>query len=520
MNPFPILRRELVLQCRQRITFRTRFGFGVFGLLTVVALLPSSTTARGGGGKGLLEGLITAGLLLSSFAGLAAADAFSRERREGTLGLLLLTRVTAFDLVVGKLGSVGIRSMCSLLTLCPMLMLPLLLGGVTGGEVARKALALLTSLGLSLSLGLLASTTHEQFPVVARRTLLMVVVLFLLPLCPWEFVSAPWRNAGLLSQVVALLSAGDYAYHRGGASGAYWWSIGLGIGQIIIALSVASWSLRGDHVLRVRPKLPRRKLPLSSEAAEERADRWTRGGQETDPIEWLVVRQKGTRSAFWLAAFITAFVQPWVFPLLMNFVRIPGASFLWMQVPNWALTLVSSSFVAWGASRFLSQSRRSGELELLLTTPTCSQSIISGQWAGLKRMLRWPVALMLLPSVVQLLGMHRFSSLPWYYPYPLHILFGITLIICSTAALCWLGLLYGARALTQSMAVVRTVGVVIVIPQLITYVLGTSLVMVVGYGGGYFFPRTFTNLLVIAYLLFVARKAKVRLSDKRAFQTP
>ena len=52
--------------------------------------------------------------------------------------MLLLTRVGAFDVLMGKLGSAGLTSLCALVAFLPVLMIPVLAGGVTGGEVFRK----------------------------------------------------------------------------------------------------------------------------------------------------------------------------------------------------------------------------------------------------------------------------------------------------------------------------------------------------------------------------------------------
>ena len=115
--------------------------------MTVPAFMsPTTFVAAATLGHSVFNGLVATAFLLCCGASLLTSDIISRERREGTLGLLLLTRVRSFDLLLGKLSSSGITSLCSLLAFLPVLVIPILAGGVTGGVVARKGLALLNSI--------------------------------------------------------------------------------------------------------------------------------------------------------------------------------------------------------------------------------------------------------------------------------------------------------------------------------------------------------------------------------------
>ena len=101
----------------------------------------------------MFDGVIGVAFLLSCSACLVTADLISAERREGTLGLLFLTRIKRLDVLLGKLGSVGITSLCALVAFLPVLMIPVLAGGVTGGEAFRKGLALFGTLWFALAAG-------------------------------------------------------------------------------------------------------------------------------------------------------------------------------------------------------------------------------------------------------------------------------------------------------------------------------------------------------------------------------
>src|SRR5215472_17154274 len=107
MNFLPIVERELRVRARGRANYWGRLGVGLVAMVIAVPPLawtgPSSVPATLG--RSIFNGLAGAGLVLCCAAVLATADSISRERREGTLGLLFLTRIRRFDLLVGKFAS-------------------------------------------------------------------------------------------------------------------------------------------------------------------------------------------------------------------------------------------------------------------------------------------------------------------------------------------------------------------------------------------------------------------------------
>ncbi len=84
-------------------------------------------------------------------------DAISIEKREGTLGLLFLTRLRSFDIVLGKLAPAALLSLYGLVSIIPVMAVPMAMGGVSLTELVRGGLALTTVILWSLCLGLLIS---------------------------------------------------------------------------------------------------------------------------------------------------------------------------------------------------------------------------------------------------------------------------------------------------------------------------------------------------------------------------
>ena len=127
------------------------------------------------------------GLIFALFAGIfLTSDCLSSERREGTLGLLFLTDLKGYDVVLGKLGATSIHAIYGLLAIIPVLGLPLLMGGVSAGQFYRTVLVLLLALLFSLSVGLFWSSVNSQSRQALSATLLsLLVVTSVLPSLGW-----------------------------------------------------------------------------------------------------------------------------------------------------------------------------------------------------------------------------------------------------------------------------------------------------------------------------------------------
>src|SRR5207244_10625552 len=96
-------------------------------------------------------------LLAACASFIATADSISAERREGTLGLLLLAGLRNREVISGKLVAAGFTAFFALLGALPALSLALLWGGVTGAQIARTGLAIVSIFFVSLAVGLFVS---------------------------------------------------------------------------------------------------------------------------------------------------------------------------------------------------------------------------------------------------------------------------------------------------------------------------------------------------------------------------
>src|SRR5712672_3431130 len=181
MPALPIVERELRVAARNRETYWSRSGVVLgLGLLWIPGWLGSLGTATEIN-TFVFNGMLWAGFAVSCLAFLFTADAISRERREGTLGLLFLSRVRVGDVLLGKIGSCGFKGLCMLAAFLPMLMIPVLAGGVTGGEALREGLVLLNTFWFSLCAGLWASARSDEAFRPISTTCFVVGALVLVP---------------------------------------------------------------------------------------------------------------------------------------------------------------------------------------------------------------------------------------------------------------------------------------------------------------------------------------------------
>lgn len=471
MTCLPLIGRELRVRARNRAFFRLRLWVGVAGALICLPQLfvpwaPSPASM----GQSVFNSLAMAGFVVCCSACLWTADVISSEKREGTLGLLFLTRVKELDLLLGKFGSAGLTGLCSLAAFLPMLMIPVLAGGVTGGEAFRKALVLLNTLFLSLAAGMCESAASRTRSGAVWRTVLVLGALMLVPYVAAKMPGFSQSGLGYVSPLYGLEAAGDVAYKT--SQRTYW--IGLGFTHMM------AWMLAAGAAYHLRRSVRHTtdgeemvSLERTSHGAASHPHRMPLE-DGLNPVEWLLRRQRGVRVFFWTAAAVSVANRlSWLVMERRPLSRVfPGFVSFPAQLPTLAVSCLSCALFAWGASRFVIQARSSGELELLLTTGLGRQSVISGQWRGLKRMLAVPASSIMLMSWVNLIfpagwrntlsvaqlgpsGFFYSSAWVWAAEHFLPALVGSVQTLLGVACVCWLAMDSGLRSPNQSRIIVR-----------------------------------------------------------------
>lgn len=402
MTFLPLVERELRVASRQRVTYWLRIVAALVALilgagfvaLTLVGMFPLSTANLG---RGLFATLTWIGLVAALLAGpFLTSDCLSGEKRDGTLGFLFLTDLRGHDVVLGKLFATALRAGYALLALLPVLALTFTMGGVSSAQFGKTAFALANALFLSLAAGQFASSLSREAPKALGGTLVLLAILvFGGPLVDSVGTARAftpvlsWTSPGFL-----FLAAGS------GDSGPFWTS--LLIGQVLgWGLLIATgfilqrtWQEKGEGrkllgvtwFRRWRPGRTKNPASLRNQLLS------------LNPVLWLMMSRRGWEAGLmWTATLVLGLTL--VFLVISN----GGSNTTPTPTPGWTtwswcsttFTLLIYLGAASQAVRFHVEARRSGLLELILTTPLTGRRIMNGQWRGLLRRFGPPLVLCL-----------------------------------------------------------------------------------------------------------------------------
>src|SRR5213083_652756 len=123
MTFLPIVERELRATARRRGTYWNRALAALAAILIFGgALIFKAQAPPKELGKEVFDILSGLFLLSSLAAGVRyTSDCLSEEKREGTLGLLFLTDLRGYDVVLGKLAATSVLSFFAVLAILPVL---------------------------------------------------------------------------------------------------------------------------------------------------------------------------------------------------------------------------------------------------------------------------------------------------------------------------------------------------------------------------------------------------------------
>ena len=162
MTILPIIIRELRAEARRPVNYWLRtFGAAAMTILFGVLLSNQPNTHSGKQSFDMMSLLIFFGIWI--VVPILSADCISREKREGTLGLLFLTPLRAIEIILGKGSIHAMRSLTLIIAVLPVLAIPFVLGGITKADVLCSLVLDLTALCLALAAGLLASSFARQW---------------------------------------------------------------------------------------------------------------------------------------------------------------------------------------------------------------------------------------------------------------------------------------------------------------------------------------------------------------------
>ena len=417
----PVAARELVVAARNQRTFWVRLGMAgaaVFASLLIFVYI--SATGHGLAAAYLLfRSLAWASFLFAVAAGVwLTADAIGGERRDGTLGLLFLTDLSGWDIILAKLLSHGLTAVGGVVAAFPVMTVAWLFGGLTGDDMWRTFLAILNTLFVSLAIGLAMSAYPQRAgESLLLTTLWLALAIFIVPLIHFALArlgvppdARSWLDGNLLTGFrtgAGLLSSGGQAdpirYWR-----AFWCMHLLGWA----ALFFAGWAVRRwahESVLETPPET--RPSPRWLSRRPRRAFRADL--LDINPILGLIGTPPAISFGVWCLVVLhtVSIAAAWC-------AGLPPVGFYNVLFGGWfgdqpALQLALGGFAlgiralfAWQATEFFAEGRRSELLQTVCTTPLKDAAILRGVWLALTRTFRRPlivaVALSLIPLVLYL----------------------------------------------------------------------------------------------------------------------
>jgi ABC-type transport system involved in multi-copper enzyme maturation permease subunit len=395
MTVLPVIARELRASARQPFTYYLRV-VGVTALLLASLLFGLHYGFEPALGRrlfGALHGTLFGAIWL--LVPMLTADCISRERREGTLGLLFLTPLTGTDIVVAKGLVHGLRALTLSLAVVPVLTVPFLMGGVSWSQAALSVLVNANAMCWALSAGLLSSAWNKEWlrALVGAALLASASLILLCAGTGWFLLHTV--SAGQLRQfdiswdrslVAGLFNLTNVSYDW--SSYFPWGSTGKmfsALGQttvVSLLMLVSAVLVAGAKTRRSWQEEP----PSRRQVWMQRTfctpvlwlsffRRWMRWKLEHNPIGWLEQRTWSGRLVTWgwFAVLISIYSMVLSDRQFFDDSNRLHATMAWLLAGSMALSAAGS----------FRRERETGVLELLLVSPLGENQIITGRLGGL-----------------------------------------------------------------------------------------------------------------------------------------
>jgi ABC-type transport system involved in multi-copper enzyme maturation permease subunit len=486
-GPGPVFGVELRAMARRRRGYAARAAF-VGALLAVPALgLVVEATRPAGVGPGAwpassvrLFGLaayrvlalvqLTVALVA---APAAAADALGRGRARGPLGHLLVTDLSAFEIVFGATAARLAPVLALLLAAAPVALLEVVAFGTDPAAVQTLAAvsAGAAVLGASVAAGLSLRTNRTHEALLAAYAL---EAAWLLALPVWAGLSwgipPVWlarANPYVLAQTpynVVPVTPADGLRFLGAAA------VLAAAVLALAALRLRAAALREPGAAPGRPRRPG--LPALVSAAWRRLDALLPGpALDGNPVlwrEWRNARRSRWLGAYWLvyALAVSAFTALGLHAFFNGQTARPDLVAVVGFANGFGLLAVAvRSAAAWSEERAAGQ----GGLDVLLATPLSASEIVRGKWWACYRSVLWVAVLPGLSAVVLAAEAPVCPYLPpWASPfsitYPLRAVDRVAVasvvigqVLAYGAAVVSLGLWLATRFRRPTLAVVAAV---------------------------------------------------------------
>ncbi|MDA7511513.1 ABC transporter permease, partial [Verrucomicrobia bacterium] len=496
-------------------------AFIFFLYVTVFTELGSFDSTRMG--SNLLILISTISFVYSLFAGVFyTSDCLSAERRNGTMGLLFLTRLKSYDVTAGKLTAHSLSSIYGLVATIPILALSVLFGGVTDQQFVRTVLALFNCLFLSLSVGLLASSLFLE----AKKTMTFTV-LILGCLCFAPFFIGRVLN-GLFNYTALhplLLLTSPFSLIKSAWSGMnmlpYWPSFFflLFLGCVCFALSsvaTSKWNQSSD-----KPRFPSiggrinaspgRMIRAISNCIGTSQPKQPESKSDSlvGPFDIIATRANSANTLLWILLLLGAAIFSWMF-------LQPGRMLLGIGVYSlFPFHIVIKILIASDACRRLNQDRSSGLLELLCVTPEPIEHLPSAYSDRIRSHYFRPAVVLSTLNLLAFVAMYRDLMRQTNMEFDVLLLFilimggGIVMLFLDFNALIWVGLKEGLVNRSVNRSIFMTLAKIMGAPWL-------GLMLLVGFLAGGINPGDSIVFILLWQLASLSYVQSIANKNRRA----
>jgi ABC-type transport system involved in multi-copper enzyme maturation permease subunit len=503
MTFLPIVARELRVAARRRATFWTRTSVAVGAVVAGVYFylsnlnLPQQQVAQK-----VFLGLVSVALVYALVSGRRfTADCLSEEKRNGTLGLLFLTDLKGYDVVLGKLAATSLNGFYALLGVLPVLAAPLLMGGVSNGEFWRMVLVVVNTFLCSLAIGMFVSAVSRHAPRAMGANLALLLLVFALPAACGIVVviglpSHPYLPAVVASWWTGLpMNSPQFAYLAGpvpwylpplfyscplfplvtGSDTLYrfqawhFWAS-------LIAVQALTWLLL-DLASRIVPCAWQDRVPGATPSGWREVWRTLNYGP---PATRSAFRRRllDINAFYWLAARVRSKpIQVWCLLAALGGYWF-WASAEWGQgsqphdvfhpanlITAFLFNFSLKMWIAIEAARRLAEEHKMGTFEFLLSTALNERDIVRGQWLALRRQFLTPTLAVLGVECLFLLANLTWAS-PSFTPGLAVWLAGMVMLVADMVAVSWVAMACALVARNPNMATVHAILRVFILPLL------------------------------------------------------
>lgn len=366
-----------------------RFGGGMFGLLAPLQLL-----------------------VLSSLAAVGAASAVAQEKDRRTLLLLMMTRLSGFEIVAGKMAAALLGPLSLLLAALPLFLCLPLLGGVSPAQVFAVFAVTTATVLLTAAAGTVVALWREKtFQAIALTVLLLLMYVGLGELLGYVVAARNWAPVLLALSPPRALAA--VASPLASLSP----DVAIGVASFVALTTLIAIAVVGLGIAKVRVWNPSREVrgggqeAESSEqaAAQETAPKWT--AREPRPVWRNPILWRETRTwAYGRKVVLIRFAFVLLFLLVAGTIRwqidtgvaFESAGRLGRALPAATIPLAAIGVISLVLTNALAVNSITGErdglaLDLLLVTDISPREFIFGKLLGVlyvaKEMILLPMAL-------------------------------------------------------------------------------------------------------------------------------